>query len=189
MFGGDNMTAYESAFTRPPAPPPLDLVQAFLNSADLEDGDEAFATPDSLSAWVARHIPDAATSFTRADCARAIALREMLRDLVETGHPSPALQEALDAIPLKLRIATGEPELVTDREGIDAIFARVMVAVHHAKIDGHWKRLKICRNDVCRWAFYDASKNHSGVWCSMATCGSKAKARAYRTRTRRKATS
>lgn len=183
------MTDYDSAFTRPPAPPPLDLVQAFLNSADLEDGDEAFASPDSLSAWVARHLPDAATSFTSADCDRAIALRELLRDVVDTGHPSPALQEALDAIPLRLRITTGEPELLTDRDGVDAIFARVMVAVHHAMIDGRWKRLKICHNDACRWAFYDASKNHSGVWCSMATCGSKAKARAYRTRVRKKAIS
>ncbi|MGH7701051.1 MAG: CGNR zinc finger domain-containing protein [Gemmatimonadales bacterium] len=31
----------------------------------------------------------------------------------------------------------------------------------------------------CGWFFLDASKNRSRRWCSMATCGSSAKARRY----------
>ncbi|HKC76276.1 MAG TPA: CGNR zinc finger domain-containing protein [Chloroflexota bacterium] len=45
-------------------------------------------------------------------------------------------------------------------------------------------RLKICRNETCRWAFYDYSKNRSGAWCTMAVCGSRSKARTYRQRRR-----
>jgi len=36
----------------------------------------------------------------------------------------------------------------------------------------------------CQWAFYDRSKNRSGRWCSMRTCGNRTKTRAYRTRRR-----
>jgi predicted RNA-binding Zn ribbon-like protein len=49
-------------------------------------------------------------------------------------------------------------------------------------VDGTWPRFKTCRNDECRWAFYDHSKNRSGTWCTMADCGDKLKARAYRQR-------
>ncbi len=52
-------------------------------------------------------------------------------------------------------------------------------------VDGSWQRLKACRNDACRWVFYDASKNRSGTWCTMSICGDKLKARAYRRRRRR----
>ena len=34
------------------------------------------------------------------------------------------------------------------------------------------------------WAFYDRSKNRSGRWCSMDSCGNVEKARAFRERNR-----
>ena len=40
-------------------------------------------------------------------------------------------------------------------------------------------RLRICANRECGWLFLDTSKNHSRRWCSMADCGSRAKARRY----------
>lgn len=177
--------------TRPPAPPPLDLVQAFLNSVDLEDGIEEFATVASLEAWVAQRLPEAADSLTETDRRRATQVRETLRDVVEgdpTGEATRALQRTLNRIPFILQInGDDRPALVTNRTGIDSVLARIMANVYEAMIDGSWDRFKICRNDVCRWAFYDTSRNHSGVWCSMATCGSQAKARAYRSRSRKKA--
>lgn len=183
------MALYDSAFTRPPAPPPLDLVQAFLNSVDLEDGTEEFATVESLGAWISAHVRNPGIDVTEKDRLRAIRLREALRDVVEHGRGGEAtciLQEELNAIPLILHIDTeGMPALRADRYGIGSVIATVMDGVYRAMIEGSWERLKICRNDVCRWAFYDASKNHSGVWCSMATCGSKAKARAYRRRSKK----
>jgi predicted RNA-binding Zn ribbon-like protein len=184
------MAIYESAFTRPPAPPPLDLVQAFLNSVDLEDGVEEFASVASLESWVAAHIPETAGTLREEDRLHAIATREALRDVVEgdpSGKAAQRLQHMLDGIPMTMRL-DGEDHihLVSTRGGFDALLTQIMAGVHHAMIDGTWQRLKICRNDVCRWAFYDASRNRSAVWCSMATCGSQAKARAYRTRTKRK---
>ncbi|MBI2402308.1 MAG: CGNR zinc finger domain-containing protein [Gemmatimonadetes bacterium] len=43
-------------------------------------------------------------------------------------------------------------------------------------------RVKACPS--CRWFFLDVSKNRSRRWCSMATCGSSAKARRYYWRTK-----
>lgn len=184
------MTTYDSAFSRPPAPPPLDLVQAFLNSVDLEDGPDAFASVASLEAWVTTHIPDASASLDEEDRTCAIAAREALRDIVEgdeSGEAAVRLQRILDGIVLTMRLGhDGDVDIVATRGGIDAVLARIMSGVQHAMIDGSWHRLKICRNDVCRWAFYDASRNRSAVWCSMATCGSQAKARAWRARSGKK---
>ena len=47
------------------------------------------------------------------------------------------------------------------------------------------ERVKACPS--CGWFFRDESKNGSRRWCSMATCGSIEKSRAYYARTRRKA--
>jgi predicted RNA-binding Zn ribbon-like protein len=49
-------------------------------------------------------------------------------------------------------------------------------------LQGIWPRLKICLSDTCQWAFYDASKNRSGNWCSMEVCGNRMKVRSHRRR-------
>jgi len=48
--------------------------------------------------------------------------------------------------------------------------------------DGTWSRLKVCANEACGRVFHDGSRNRSGRWCSMATCGNRMKSRAYRRR-------
>ena len=45
-------------------------------------------------------------------------------------------------------------------------------------------RVKAC--PTCGWFFLDVSKNQSRVWCSMDTCGARAKSRRYYRRTRRR---
>ena len=44
------------------------------------------------------------------------------------------------------------------------------------------ERMKACRADDCRWAFLDTSKNRSRAWCSMESCGNRAKVHTYRQR-------
>ena len=46
------------------------------------------------------------------------------------------------------------------------------------------ERVKICPGDDCAWLFLDESKNRRRTWCSMETCGNRAKAkRHYRRKT------
>ncbi|GAA3713145.1 hypothetical protein GCM10023082_08630 [Streptomyces tremellae] len=47
-----------------------------------------------------------------------------------------------------------------------------------------WPRLKLCRNEAGGSAFYDASRNNSGVRRSVRTCGNAADLRASRARRR-----
>lgn len=43
-------------------------------------------------------------------------------------------------------------------------------------------RLKHCSNPECSLVFYDTARNGARRWCSMATCGNRAKVRAHRLR-------
>src|SRR6266699_3754411 len=74
--------------------------------------------------------------------------------------------------------------LPASRGTADTVLAALLAAVAESVASGTWDRLKICRNPDCRWAYYDQSRNLSRAWCSMAVCGNRAKARAFRSRSR-----
>ena len=46
-------------------------------------------------------------------------------------------------------------------------------------------RIGRCNDEDCGWFFVDTSRNRSRRWCSMASCGSRQKARAYYRRRKR----
>lgn len=47
---------------------------------------------------------------------------------------------------------------------------------------GREERIKVCPAEDCGWLFLDGSKNNSRVWCDMAVCGNRMKARRHRAR-------
>ena len=61
----------------------------------------------------------------------------------------------------------------------------VVAVVAEAQAAGTWRRLKACPGKHCGWVFYDHSRSATSTWCSMAVCGGREKARAYRRRSRR----
>jgi predicted RNA-binding Zn ribbon-like protein len=65
---------------------------------------------------------------------------------------------------------------------VDQIIGRMLAEGVWAEAKGKWGRMKACRNEGCRWAFYDASKNGMGRWCNMDVCGARHKMRRYRER-------
>jgi predicted RNA-binding Zn ribbon-like protein len=179
--------------TRAPAPGALALVEAFENTVDLESGEDELATPEALAAWLAARGllgEGEGERLTEADRARAVSAREALRALLLANGGSPPDPEAprtLDRIGASARLrmsfdAHGRARLVPAGSGMDAALGRLFAIVDDAMREGTWARLKACREDSCRWAFYDSSKNRSGAWCTMAVCGNRAKARAYRQR-------
>jgi len=46
-------------------------------------------------------------------------------------------------------------------------------------------RLRECAADDCGWLFYDTSRNQSRRWCSMKSCGNRAKVQQFRERKRK----
>jgi predicted RNA-binding Zn ribbon-like protein len=175
------------------APQPLYLVQRFVNSVDLESGEDELLSPDALRDWLAeRGLLEPGTPVDRADLERALDVREGLRAvlLANNGLPLDAerierLDRAVSRAGVRVRFRPGEdPALVPDATGVDGALARLMAIVAASVEQGQWARLKACPREECEWAFYDRSKNRSGRWCQMQVCGNLAKARAFRARRR-----
>ena len=175
------------------APQPLELVQRFVNSIDLESGEDELESPKALRAWFAgRDLMGSREAVGGADLRRALEVREGLRALLLQNNGLPLdqqkvarLDRAAGRAGVRVRFRPGgDPELVPGGTGPDAALARLMAIVADAVAGGTWERLKACPREECEWAFYDRSKNRSGRWCKMEDCGNLAKAEAFRERRR-----
>ncbi len=175
------------------APEPLRLVQQFVNSAEPDEDLDEMTTPAELGAWLAsRDMADADSEVSDGDLRRALDVREGLRAVLFThndGERDPdaiaRLERAAGAAALRASFPLeGDPGLVPARDGVNGALARLLAIVAEASADGSWRRLKACADPTCRWAFYDHSRNRSGRWCSMATCGNQHKARNFRERSK-----
>ena len=175
---------------RQEAPGRLELVRQFVNTLDLEDGEEKLADPAGLAAWLREHdLMEAGAEVGEADLRRALEVREALRAqlMANNGHdPDPKAVRALHAAAgragIALLFAQDGSSLEPAADGVGGAIGRLLTIVHAAEHDGTWPRLKACPWHTCNWAFYDNTKNHSGVWCTMEVCGNRAKAKAYRER-------
>jgi predicted RNA-binding Zn ribbon-like protein len=166
------------------APGRLELVRRFANTLDVEHGREALHSPERLrTLLVELGLLAGSVRVTRADLGRAHALRDMLRELAlaNNGVPTDAALEA----ELVVHVNDGGGTLEPTARDVDGAFADLVGIVYTAMADGTWPRMKACRRDVCRWLFYDRSRNRSAVWCQMSVCGNRTKTKAYRARTRR----
>jgi predicted RNA-binding Zn ribbon-like protein len=178
---------------RAPAPGELGLVQSFVNSGwdPYRDHEEQLNDPSELSRWLARRgLLEREIRLTKADLGRALDVREGLRALLFGNNGAGADRDAIERLnralvrsQLHVELGSAEgPVLTPPRRNLDGALASIAGIVAVAQIDGRWSRLKACRGLHCGWAFYDHSRNHSGSWCSMSLCGSRAKAREYRRR-------
>ena len=177
-----------------PAPMPLMLVQAFLNTLDREEGTDLLADVDSARAWlVASGLLGRSAAISLADLEFARDIRESIRGLLvldggerrDPGRLRP-LRELLDNHRARLRVS--DDGVVSLENGAsedlgEALFELLLI-IRAAQEDGTWKRLKACANPDCAWVFYDRSRNQQGNWCEMAVCGNRLKNRHFRARRR-----
>ena len=172
------------------------VVKDFVNSVDLAAGTEQLSSPAALGSWLHEHgLGDDTPRLGPVDLAQVIAVREGLRQLllVNAGHTPDStvldrFNTTLGSTSLVVRFdASGDRTLAAaDPTPVAAAVAALLSAVDRTRADGVWERLKVCARDECRWAYYDASRNRSGRWCSMTNCGNRVKMkRAYATRTLR----
>ena len=187
------MTANEPG-GRQPAPGALRLVQAFVNTRDIEGGADALATPEAISRWLRGvGLAKRGTNGDAVGLGAAIELREALRSLLLANSGGSVdvnawtvCDDAARAARFDLRFSsvTQKPELEPQAPGTAGSLGAIVAIVAMAMHDGSWYRLKVCRREACRWAFYDHSNAQSSVWCSMAICGNRTKARRHRQRTK-----
>jgi predicted RNA-binding Zn ribbon-like protein len=213
------------------APGDLAILQAFVNTLDIEQGADELATPAGLASWLheAGLVADRDGQSGPRDLALAIDLREALRGVLRShvthsarrnrssaaaaadnaaadaasadagpegadspgnraAEAGPAVRVAAIAASMRAGIQadrSGRVVVVPAGSGATAALTRLLLIAAEAATAGTWSRLKVCSADDCQWAFYDRSPTRSGCWCSMQICGSRAKARAYRSRVMR----
>ncbi len=169
----------------------LELIRDFVNTADLEGGEDKLTDPQGLQYWLVFHgLAELRHRATEEDAAEARAVREALRDLlrehngieVDREIASRTLDIAARNADLSVRFVDGAIRFIPSKKGATGGLGQLLAAVGEAMADGSWQRLKACRSDTCRWAFIDNARNRSRQWCDMAVCGNRAKARAFRSR-------
>jgi predicted RNA-binding Zn ribbon-like protein len=176
------------------APGRLELVRTFINTVDLEDLEkDELRTSAQLGAWLRERELLDAPDVSDAEHGRAIALREALRELLLGNHgeheAAPEAIATVDAAARRAKVGLrfapdGAARVEPAAAGVDGALGTLLTIVAASQADGSWARLKACPWDTCKWAFYDHSRNRSGVWCNMAVCGNRAKAQAFRERKR-----
>jgi predicted RNA-binding Zn ribbon-like protein len=180
------------------APPPheLELVIDFVNTLDPDEDSDELATTRQMAAWLAARglLARRAPAPSEAERLQAVELRETLRALMlanNGGQPPAGGTSTLERVArqgeLGVHFGEDSARVAPGVGGVAGALARLLVPVADALADGSWRRAKACRESTCQWAFYDRSRNRSGVWCDMAVCGNRTKVRAYRQRTPRAA--
>jgi predicted RNA-binding Zn ribbon-like protein len=176
--------------SRLPAPGPLDVIQGLINTFDMEAGEDELADPAAATRWLRdRRLVDPAEQLDEDGLRALVEVREALRDLASANGGGQIAATTVAVLrrhgrtsPVEVRIAGDGSRLAPAVPGVRGAIALLLGVVHDARVDGSWTRLKACRDPSCRWAFYDHSRNRSSAWCSMAVCGNRAKARAFRRR-------
>jgi hypothetical protein len=178
------------------APAGLALVQELLNTRPtLTYGPDLLALPDDAQLW----LTDAVATWSRVsglpapvlllsstDMRSLRRLRSTFENVILAGgrnQPDGALPPA--DVPVSLVPDTdGWVRIVPAGRGTRWLASALWAEALLAQQAGLWVRLKLCHNADCRAAFFDTSRNNSGVWHDVSTCGNTANLRAFRERKR-----
>jgi predicted RNA-binding Zn ribbon-like protein len=71
-----------------------------------------------------------------------------------------------------------------DDEALDRPLWPIVKSAVDLLLDSDQRRIRECAADDCGWLFYDTSRNQSRRWCSMQSCGNRAKVQQFRERRR-----
>ncbi len=161
----------------------------FANSADwTEDGDpieDALVEPDSLERWGRRVGIEAPAGAVELAAARELrpALRAVLIAAAHGEEPDPAARVLL----LRTYADAAAAARLTPRDGAYVLdwpdddprrvrFAVTADAIALLADADRLQRVHVCPGRNCGWLFLNRSGRQR--WCSMQTCGSRAKMRA-----------
>jgi predicted RNA-binding Zn ribbon-like protein len=183
-----------------PAPGGLALLQDLLNtlSAGKPREPDLLQTTDDARAWLdqalknwsnATHRPAPSIELTAEDVQ---ALRDFRHDLsqilqAQTGDSAPESSPvaSLMTLPTALRLDEhGAIHAEPRGTGWRQVASLALIEAYQAQCTDTLRRLKSCRNTRCATAFYDRSRNNSGVWHDVRVCGNAANLRNYRARKR-----
>lgn len=165
--------------------PALDLA-ATLAARRKPEPRELLASPADLDRWlVSSGLTRTPPRATAADVALARELREAIYALA-SGEGTRDAREALNAaaaLPAARPQLGPSSELLRDGNAQELLATIAREAVELFGGPEH-ERIRQCEGDGCAILFLDLSRSGARRWCSMAGCGNRAKARAFRSRGR-----
>jgi predicted RNA-binding Zn ribbon-like protein len=132
-------------------------------------------------------VPQSGVLLTEGDLDKLRGLRADLTSLLRSAgqlHDATLLPSAS----VSARVGPDGTALLEPRgDGHRRVSAIVLIETFTAQHLDTWRRLKICRNEVCSLSFYDRSRNNSAVYHDSRVCGNATYLRASRERKRQRA--
>ncbi|MFI1564422.1 CGNR zinc finger domain-containing protein [Streptomyces sp. NPDC020490] len=178
-----------------PAPNGLALVQDLLNTIGVGGPGypDLLAKVDRAQDWLDTALeqwsrttggsPPHDIAVTERDLPRLRALRDRLRGILEHPSPSGPAPEPTGSLRLSLS-SDGRIEAHPEGRGVGWVTSALLSEMYDAQRNDTWRRLKTCRYEKCAVAFFDRSRNNSGVWHDVRVCGNTVNLRASRARRR-----
>jgi len=154
-------------------------VLSWCERAKLIDGRSA----GEIGAWERAHRTEAEHLFDRA-----IAARETIYTLLCAKAAGRGVADRdVDALNQLLAGAPCRVNLIFTKDGnmwrlpsappdVANLLAPVLWSVGDLLAGDRLQRVRLCANEKCRWLFLDDSKSGTRRWCSMSSCGNRAKA-------------
>jgi predicted RNA-binding Zn ribbon-like protein len=160
----------------PGEPLALDLLNTQRLASDSQV--DLLTTPDGTRAWLAAAGVAAAPAHGTREA--LLAARQAIRDVL-TGQGGTAARDRLNEVlgHGRLRLSLGPGTTATQTLEVDdpAWQPAVMAAASLLDLlDQAPGRIRQCQHPACVLWFYDTTRNATRRWCSMATCGNRAKA-------------
>jgi predicted RNA-binding Zn ribbon-like protein len=178
--------------TSAPAEGDLEVLQRFINLHQHAPGtsEEIPASAEMFRTFlVERGLLEEEERFGEAERETAMSLSEAFHARVRANMGERLSAEHVDLIDriaqsagLHPHFQADGPVLVPQAGGVKGAFGTLVAIAFHAELDGRWDSLKECADEHCHAVFFDRSKNHSGRWCSMRSCGNRNKVKAWRER-------
>jgi predicted RNA-binding Zn ribbon-like protein len=167
-----------SATSGPLAPPPLRVVQEFVNTSDRRRGRDVLTSDRSLGRWLDSHdLIGHGRTVDDLDVALALRVREGLRDAFDVRHTPGA--EAADVINDLARRAgivpyvtlSGHVRLKATAGGAIGGLGRIVAISMQALLDGTAAGLRVCGDPACRTVYFDGNRSKASDRCGDPLCG------------------
>jgi predicted RNA-binding Zn ribbon-like protein len=171
-----------------PSDKPNELLKSYYDLARFGE-DTGILTPEQLDYFFERvHLmPDEAEEALR----RAIRLREAMYAVFSAVTNQQTVPPgAMDTLNAHIRNAALHSRLVPRQgrmewrfEDLGSAFDAMLWPIARAAADllasSDLALVRACSSPTCQWLFLDTSKNHHRRWCSMKSCGNRAKVRKF----------
>jgi hypothetical protein len=163
-------------------PPAARSLILFANSRRIGGRPDLIADPATAGKALARAgLAAPGTIPTAATRRRLLTIRAALNDLL-AGEVDAWTTIDAQAARLRVRLSFTPGGAALRPWSDDDPVGAVLALLYDGITRGWWSRIRLCANEVCAVAFYDATRSRTQRWHSYARCGNRANVAAHRAR-------